>query len=197
MVRLFLFPNFFKRGPFVLFSLALVGLLIVLFRNGAVSIRFERDLLNYIFALVVLLSLAVSILWYVYLSFTGATRWISLGVISFVCAAWLFFPILFIYLDIQTILKNGYDPSFEKVEEQELNGRKYRLYRINGGATTSYGLVLRAESEPKFGMVFIRTLTWKDPAHDAKLEQLPDGRARLTIAPYYRDQAEERFEFNP
>lgn len=110
----------------------------------------------------------------------------------------LLIPLMFTISDIADIAETGQDTSFEKIDDQIMRGHHYRLYRTNGGATTSFGLVLRQESESFLGMKRVSVIKTAYPASDAKLEIMPSGLARLTIQPYGDGkQLGEIFEFKP
>ncbi len=86
-----------------------------------------------------------------------------------------FFP----YFDI----KNNSDGSFEKIKEINKNNIYYRLYRTDGGATTSFGLVLRKENDLKIGLKIVKTIFSQYKARHANLEVSNNNQLKLVIQP--------------
>jgi hypothetical protein len=73
----------------------------------------------------------------------------------------------------------------------------YCIYRTDGGAMTSFGIVLKREHSIVPGLKLVTIVRNYYPASDATLERLPSGLFRLTVAPYGKGKRGEIFEFNP
>lgn len=185
-----------SRAPLVLFLLSLAGLIAIVFQGGSASVRFESDLHNYVFVLVVLLLFPASILWGAYRIF-GKARWTGLAILGGVFSLVLFFPVRFVTTNLVGIVETGHDSSFEKIHEQVINGHRYRLYRTSEGGSASHDLVLRGESDLFPGMKTVRTIKYAYAASNATLEALPSGMARLVIEPDGTGRSIENFEFQP
>jgi hypothetical protein len=178
--------------------LSVAAIILSLLPNSWMGIRFESALINYSFTLCVLLAIPASILFGIHVWLSGVARWVSKIVCGVILSVLLLIPLIFIVSDIADIAEAGQDTSFEKIDDQMMRGHHYRLYRINGGATISFGLVLRQESESFLGMKRVSVIKTAYPASDAKLEIMPSGLARLTIQPYGDGkQLGELFEFKP
>lgn len=186
-----------SRAPLILFFSSLAGLIAIVFQVGSANVRFESDMFNYAFALWIMLLLPASILWGASRMLSGKARWIVPAVLGGVFSLALFFPVSFVVGSLSDIAETGHDSSYEKINEQVINGNLYRLYRTSEGAAARYGFALRAESNPFLGLKAVRTIKYVYPASDARLEVLPSGMARLIIEPYSAGGAVENFEFQP
>ncbi|TOG07997.1 hypothetical protein CGJ08_23930 [Vibrio parahaemolyticus] len=92
----------------------------------------------------------------------------------------------FAYLDAAEIKKSNIDLSFEKIDEIRHGNTFFRLYRTNGGATTSYGLILRSESKDLFGVKLVDEIFSKYKASEAEMTLVGD-RILLKIQPYLNE----------
>jgi hypothetical protein len=95
---------------------------------------------------------------------------------------------------------DGADASFEARSELRAGHSLYRIYRTNGGAMTSFGIVLRKETTIVPGLMLVTRLRAYYPASEARLERLPDGRIRFTLLPYVserRTTSGDTVEFQP
>ena len=78
----------------------------------------------------------------------------------------------------------GVDTSFDKISEVESNGSTYRLYRTNGGATTSFGLVLRKEAKLTSNIKTVKVIFSKYQAREGTLMLINKNSLELRIEPY-------------
>jgi len=108
------------------------------------------------------------------------------------------FPCLFIgfftCLDIGDIVKNGTDPSVEKIESLKVGDSDYVLYRLNGGATTSFSLLLTKERELSMGLKYVDRIFVKEKSYEGKIEKIDDHLLVLRIEPYYETDKETVFK---
>lgn len=92
--------------------------------------------------------------------------------------------------------ENGKDLTFEKMDEIQGESNYYRLYRTNGGATTSFGLVLRKEKPIIFGLKLVSPIKSFKPASIGKLEKLTPVSARLVVLPNGFGKGEQIYDFS-
>jgi hypothetical protein len=87
-------------------------------------------------------------------------------------------------------LWNGTDPSFEPVREVPAGPYALRVYRTNGGATTSFGAIVRQERTLVLGLRLVRNVYTAYPAEDARIAGAGpnrwgfDGRDPITLRPH-------------
>ncbi len=147
-----------------------------------IELRFDNTKYNYLSVSILSVALPLSI-FFSALTFKGPKRILGVATsftLSFPCALVLFFA----SDDFKSISKEGVDHSFEKIRELEAKGSKYRLYRTNGGATTSFGLVLRKETPLITGINTVNVLFSKYKAEDSSLTLTNDNTIELRIEPY-------------
>jgi len=110
-----------------------------------VEIRFSSTQYNYLFVMVLCVLLPLSIFLTSFTLNKRSNKYAGIGLSVF-----LVFPCSLVYYfssdSFEDIDRNGVDISFEKINEIKAGGSSYCLYRTNGGATTSFGLVLRKET---------------------------------------------------
>lgn len=108
-------------------------------------------------------------------------------IVALPCALFLFFE-SYTAFDIHD---SGKDPGFELIQEVSKDKYNYRLYRTNGGATTSFGLDLRKERNVGMGIKTTHSIHGKYPASDGKMEIRDEKILILTIEPYLKGKPEE------
>jgi hypothetical protein len=81
-----------------------------------------------------------------------------------------FLVILIIGMNIGLIRENGYDPSFEWVREIVVEDYTIDTYRINGGAMTSYSVIVRQEKRLGLGLKLVKNIYIQDNAGDVEIE---------------------------
>lgn len=119
-----------------------------------------------------------------------------IGIITCLCLSILcFITYIFANSSYKDIKENGVDYSFERIQEKNVNGTYYVLYRTNGGATTSYGLVLRQEINVLFNVKLVHILYSKYKASEGELRVLESGNLQLTIQPYSDGEKVDILEF--
>src|SRR5574338_190590 len=64
---------------------------------------------------------------------------------------------IFIYYDLK-LIKDDYDPSFEKIKSFQFDNNFVNVYRTNGGATTDFGIIVRNEREIFPGNLLVKKL---------------------------------------
>lgn len=90
-------------------------------------------------------------------------------------------------------VRDGVDGSQERISSERFPGGRVSVYRTNGGATTSYGIIVRQECVIFPGISIIRGLTTMSPADEVMLEPLEDGSIRARF-PAYGDKRQEATE---
>ena len=147
-----------------------------------IEFRFEDPAYNYLFVMSLCVALPLSIF------FTAFTLNKRANTILAVAASILlsgpsFVVYFFASSDYESIREHGIDESFEKINEVMVENSRYRLYRTNGGATTSFGLVLRRETELINGLNMVRIMFSKYDASEGVLRILDEHRMELKIEP--------------
>jgi hypothetical protein len=89
--------------------------------------------------------------------------------------------------DYATIKKEGIGYSFEKIDSLNVNDIDYVLYRTNGGATTSYSLVLRSEQNIFPNINVVKVIYSKYKASESTLSLLSKNQIKMQIQPYAID----------
>ena len=155
-----------------------------------VELRFENTAYNYLVVSVLSIALPASLLLASLLALEKEAK-----VVGYIASFALILPCAFIFTissnDFRRINDGGSDKSFEKIAELESNGSKYRLYRTNGGATTSFGLVLRSETPLAVGINVVKVVFDKYKAYEGSLILLDDKTIQVRIEPYDRGHQAE------
>ncbi len=116
----------------------------VLFIGYLLGVRFENIYANEIVGLILyLLPIYALVLVFKAKFEKKSLKLIFLVVLSLLSIGSLL-PISFNLLTLSSI-KNGADPSFERMQDMNINSWKIVIYRTNGGATVDFGIVVRAE----------------------------------------------------
>lgn len=87
-------------------------------------------------------------------------------------------------LEAHYLSKDGIVRSFARLKAVPLTKGELAIYRTNGGATSSYGIVIRQECRIFPGMLWVRHVWGFGPASDVKVDLLAPLRVRLTLPPY-------------
>jgi len=147
------------------------------------AIRTSSALLNHVFMLLIfLLPSALSVLSFfvtkrIIFRFLLAFALIPLALSSFLIGAISLFPLI----DIMT---KGYDPSFEHLRSTQLTCSQVSIYRTNGGATTSFGIIARQEKRLIPGLLLVRNIYSVYPGDDAKIIKLDNDTIKIISPPY-------------
>ncbi|NOU21483.1 MAG: hypothetical protein HOO93_06770 [Methyloglobulus sp.] len=155
-------------------------------------LRFESPILNHIIFIILLLLVPFSLIWlarkvngfwYGFLIFISITSLVPIAFVALMTYATTAFD------------ENGKDLSFEKIDEIQGVSNYYRLYRTNGGATTSFGLVIRKEIPIILGLKLVSPIKGFSPASKGRFEKLTPESARLVILPNGYGKGEQIYEF--
>lgn len=92
---------------------------------------------------------------------------------------------------ISGVLKHGQDSSFEPIAEAAANGSLIRLYRTNGGATTSFGIAVWQVRAILPGLLIVRPLSGFYPANDGSIDVVDAEHVRIRVPPYGSDRSSE------
>ena len=179
--------NFLTSLKALLIWLIFWGAMFYLLLFSSPFLRFENTRLNYNFFTLLLLLVPFSLLWLgnktkgfwgVMIVFIFSGSFILSGIIALLTSANI------------SIDENGKDLGFEKISELRTDSNYYRLYRTNGGATTSFGLALRKEKPLLAGLKLVTPLKGLYPASKGRLEKLTSETARLIVLPdgYSKDK---------
>jgi hypothetical protein len=167
--------------------LLFIGLITVLNMN---DLPFELRLVdaaqNYLFVMV--LSIAFPLL-LVFWAFNRTSN--TYRVLGIVAALVISVPSVLVFVfassDYATIKKEGIGYSFEKIDSLNVNDIDYVLYRTNGGATTSYSLVLRSEQNIFPNINVVKVIYSKYKASESTLSLLSKNQIKMQIQPYAID----------
>ena len=88
-------------------------------------------------------------------------------------------------------LARGSDPSFMKLETVSLDTGRLSIYRTDGGATTSIGIVVRQECRFLPGILRVRKVWGAYPADEVDAKVLDGQRVRFSVRPYGSPRAPE------
>ena len=76
---------------------------------------------------------------------------------------------LFLIMNIGFILDDGYDYSFECINEILNDDYAIKAYRVNGGATTAYSVLVRQEKPLFLGLLIVRDIDFKYRQYEVDL----------------------------
>ncbi|MGI2169104.1 hypothetical protein ACROAE_02695 [Shewanella sp. MF05960] len=147
------------------------------------ELRFVDAKYNYFFVMVLAISLPISAFFWSTLRDSKSVK--VIGIIISVCLAipcYLTFTLA--KLDYSDIKTKGVDYSFEEINRLKVGDQNYILYRTNGGATTSFGLVLRLERKMVLGINAVNVVYRKYKASESSLELTNDHQIKMQIQPY-------------
>ena len=112
----------------------------------------------------------------------GLRRWLlriaaALAALALAVPSSLF--VLILWTNLGMTLESGYNPAFQLL--QRIDAKPYRLaiYRTDGGATTSFGIVIQQERAILPGVVLARAVFHAYPAENA--EVVPKGNATFDV----------------
>lgn len=97
-------------------------------------------------------------------------------------------------LTLYDVAKNGEDYSFKQVHTVELPHSRVRVYRTNGGATTSFGIVVRQERPLIPGLVVTKNVYAAYPAYDAEVTAVEPNKITISVPPYRPNEPSSRPE---
>ena len=147
------------------------------------ELRFLNTKYNYLFVMILAISLPISVFFWSMLRDSKSAK--IIGVIISICLAFpCYLTFTFASFDYVDIKNKGIDYSFEEINRLNVSNKSYVLYRTNGGATTSFGLVLRMEKEIALGIKVINVIYSKYEASESSLELTGDYQIKMEIQPY-------------
>lgn len=97
-------------------------------------------------------------------------RWLLIPLVPL--AAWASFVAMISSFDLLDVASQGYSNGLEPLEQVELTSSRATLYRTNGGATTSFGILLREEKRLAPGVWLVNHVRNWYPAREGALEVL-------------------------
>lgn len=153
-VKIFIFMN-------IIFLLSILNFFFPL-------IRFQNQLSNLRF-IVIILSMPFLLTIYGFFLENFFVKIISIiieGLISIIA----FVFVLIISINIGSTIEAGYNPGFEKIKNYQAEKYEVNTYRSNGGATTSYGIVIRQEKKIIPGIILVRNIYNEYPRYDIEYE---------------------------
>ena len=151
-----------------------------------IELRFTESHLNYYFITLLCILLPIS-LFFKILTIGDNRNYLGAFVLSGLLGLGCFVVGGFAYQDANKIAQSKIDYSFEKLNEIKHKNGYYRLYRTNGGATTSFGLVLRVESEEFLGIKLVDRVFSKYKASEATMNIVGEN-IELQIQPYSNEE---------
>ena len=153
--------NMLKQKEFIYYGVCILMLATIF---GSVSgIRFESPRLNYLF-----FGIALLCPWFIDFQvilkkhdviakiFGWTLRTLSIPLF----AIWLFIVVIW----QPDVITHDVDYSFEPVQSIEIEGKHYQVYRTNGGATTSFGIVVREQTKLLPGLFYEKNVYTAYPA---------------------------------
>ncbi len=155
-----------------------------------VELRFEDVKYNYQFVITLCFLLPLSVFLTSLTLEKRSNTYLGVGLsiaLALPCALVYFF----VNSDIKSINEAGRDQSFEKIDEVSVGDSFYRLYRANGGATTSFGLVLRKETTLIEDLNIVKVVFEKYKASEGILTVIGNKSIELQIKPYNRGEKVE------
>ncbi len=95
---------------------------------------------------------------------------------------------LFTTLGLSLLVTHGVDASFEPISVHDFGDQRLIAYRTNGGATTSFGIVLRQELPIIPGVMLARPVYTVYPGHDVSISRVDERTFRFESPPYDTDR---------
>ncbi len=153
--------------------------------------KFEFPLFNYLLFTITSIFPLISLL----LIFNNPKNSVRLiGRFIYSASLLIFIPIfLFSIIDLSfsfSDLISGKDYSFEKIATYDFPNCKMSVYRTNGGATTSYGIVLRKEIILLPGIIHINQLYSRYKACNAIITKVDSYKVKCIIPKYNNVKAD-------
>tara|TARA_Y100001956_G_scaffold81081_1_gene97714 strand:+ start:35 stop:592 length:558 start_codon:yes stop_codon:yes gene_type:complete len=147
------------------------------------ELRFADAKNNYFVVMLLAISLPLSAFLFSLCRETKSIRTTGLFISVFLVFP-CFIVAMFASWDYERIKAEGVDYSFEEINRLKFNNSNYVLYRTNGGATTSYSLVLRLEKKLGFGLNLVNVIYSKYKASESTLEFIDNNQIKMQIQPY-------------
>lgn len=164
-------PNYIK------IHIALIIIFLLSFLNSVIPVlRFENIKFNYYYFLIIVIAIPVLLLLNG-LKFSKTPKIINSLILLIPILLSIIFTI-FIYYDLK-LIKDDYDPSFEKIKSFQFDNNFVNVYRTNGGATTDFGIIVRNEREIFPGILLVKKLY--SEYHRYKIEAKKIGNNTIQI----------------
>ncbi len=157
--------------------LLLIGFLVFLINWAFPVIRFNNPIINYIIDIPFLLIPIILMINGFF--FKDYKMRVLNGLILLFPSLLMLIFILFSLLDICNIQKDNIDPSFKCIQTVPLTNSQIKIYRTDGGATTSWGIVVRQEIEIFFGLNVVKNVYTEYPKYDIKVRPVGHNKIEL------------------
>lgn len=96
-----------------------------------------------------------------------------------VLCLWSGLWVLLTTMELSCTLEAGHDGSFQPIAEIATPDGRLRAYQTNGGAMTSFGVMIQQEHDILPGLHRVRQLEYRYRTYGARLERLPKRRVRV------------------
>jgi len=124
----------------------LIGIFGILILGSLLGIRFENIYINKTAGLLLYIFPSYVFVLVLKQEFKNRTIKVILSLVFGLLVLGILLPIFFNALNLYSISQSGgVDSAFEKVRTLDLDSSRVVVYRINGGATTDFGVVVRVE----------------------------------------------------
>jgi hypothetical protein len=87
-------------------------------------------------------------------------------------------------MDLQGVAVHGTDPGFEYLHSISLPKSRVAAYRTNGGATTSFGIVVRQETPILPGVYRVEEIFHAYPGFEADMTVVGENEVKISVPPY-------------
>ena len=157
-------------------------------------IRFEYVFLNYFSVVLACIFPVISLT----LVFRCSIKWIKIigisiySLSSLITLPLLFIILLFTYDNYQNYLGNK-DYSFEKISTHKIGQNHISVFRTSGGATTSFGIVIRQENTILPGLLYTKRLYSRYKAYTAIISKVDQDKIKCIIPEYNEVNADTVF----
>ena len=174
-----------KDDKLYLRLLALMAFLLLLRFNGKIVL--ESRILNGVIGIAGL-SLPFFLFMSAFFIKRVATKFLLIlasGLFSVVC----FLLMFFLAIDLVDLAAHdGEDSGFECINELPYEGSLIKVYRTNGGATTSFGIIVRKETRILPGILFVKQYLDLYPGDTVGIKIIDQNKLELKHKDMERDQ---------
>jgi len=87
-------------------------------------------------------------------------------------------------MGLREVIVHGTDPGFEYLHSTQLSRSRVAAYRTNGGATTSFGIVVRHEKPILPGVYRVEEIFHSYPAFEADVTVVGENEVKISVPPY-------------
>lgn len=119
-------------------------------------------------------------------------KWLKWGIVGILLPVSLLYSAIgLVYLsELRATLSQGYSSAFEPLKRVAMAGYDVQVYRRNGGATTSHGILIQQEQTLFPGVLLVKRAASWYPASEADVEPLDQNSIKVTIPPYSASRPE-------